>query len=255
IVITTNDANVAAGKTLTVDATALTDSGATLKFVGSAELDGVFSVTGGAGADTITGGFGADTISGGAGTDSLTGGLGNDSITGGEGADTINGGSGADTINLTESTAAADVVQYGGASWGVQGDTIIGFAAGAGADTIDVAEALLVNDDAGDTSALVEIAANGATAADRVFFEITTQLSGSLTDATNVAGQLAGITLTGVTASDSIMFIVGNASDSYLWVFAEDATAGIQAGNLTLIGTVQGVAAGGFANGDFTGQG
>jgi Ca2+-binding RTX toxin-like protein len=51
--ITTNDANVAAGATLTVDASALgaTD---TLTFDGSAETDGFFAITGGAGDDTVT---------------------------------------------------------------------------------------------------------------------------------------------------------------------------------------------------------
>ena len=84
----TNDATVAAGQKLTVDASTLgaTDS---LTFNGSAETDGKFVIIGGAGIDTLTGGKGADTITGGSGADKITGGGGADSLTGGAGADTF----------------------------------------------------------------------------------------------------------------------------------------------------------------------
>ncbi|HEY2070344.1 MAG TPA: calcium-binding protein [Rhizomicrobium sp.] len=101
--ITTNDATVASGQTLTVNASALTGSNA-LTFDGSAETDGVFSITGGAGNDVITGGAGADTfdfskggedqINGNAGADILNAGAALDS------GDTINGGAGTDTLNF-----------------------------------------------------------------------------------------------------------------------------------------------------------
>ena len=77
--ITTNDANVAAGQTLTVDGSAL-GAADKLTFMGTAETDGRFVILGGAGADVLKGGAGADTI---------TGGLGKDSMTGGGGADTF----------------------------------------------------------------------------------------------------------------------------------------------------------------------
>lgn len=75
--LTTNDATVAAGKTLTVNGT---DLGATdkLTFNGSSELDGKFVIRGGAGADALTGGNGNDTFTGGLGADRITGGLGKD---------------------------------------------------------------------------------------------------------------------------------------------------------------------------------
>jgi hypothetical protein len=71
--LTTNNANVSAGQTLTVDASALSASD-TLAFNGAAESDGFFSILGGAGDDTIF--LGAhfrvgDTIDGGPGTDTL----------------------------------------------------------------------------------------------------------------------------------------------------------------------------------------
>uniref|UniRef100_UPI0010F595AF beta strand repeat-containing protein n=1 Tax=Ramlibacter sp. 2FC TaxID=2502188 RepID=UPI0010F595AF len=114
--VTTVDALVAAGQTLTVDGTAAT----TLTWNGAAETDGAFSITGGAGNDTIIGGAGADTISGGDGNDSITSGAGNDSLAGGGGndsfvlavnltsADTINGGAGTDALSFTDSNGAAN---------------------------------------------------------------------------------------------------------------------------------------------------
>jgi hypothetical protein len=71
---TASDGNVAAGQTLTVSAAALgaTD---TLTFDGSAETDGYFAITGGAGDDTVTIGsptvMNGTTFDGGAGNDTL----------------------------------------------------------------------------------------------------------------------------------------------------------------------------------------
>jgi Ca2+-binding RTX toxin-like protein len=75
--LTMNDANVAAGKQIAVDGSAL-QSTESLTFNGSAEADGSYVVYGGAGNDTITGGHGNDSLSGGLGADTLTGGAGND---------------------------------------------------------------------------------------------------------------------------------------------------------------------------------
>ncbi|MBV9929944.1 MAG: tandem-95 repeat protein [Alphaproteobacteria bacterium] len=73
--IETNDAAVAAGKTLTIYGTATT---ADFYFNGSAETDGAFRILGGTGNDTLIGGAGNDTLYGGLGSDTLTGGGGND---------------------------------------------------------------------------------------------------------------------------------------------------------------------------------
>jgi len=116
------DANIAAGATLTIDATA-----ATSLSYSTTETNGNLSIVGSAGADTISGGDGNDTINGGAGDDaSINGGAGNDLLTGGEGADVFLPGTGNDTIVLTETTAAIDTVKFaeGGAS---NVDTITGF--------------------------------------------------------------------------------------------------------------------------------
>jgi len=107
-----NDANVALGQTLTVDASALGASNA-LIFDGSAETDGKFSISGGAGADTITTGAGDDIVTASAGNDVIDVSKGgNDTVSGGDGNDTIlvgaaltakdkiDGGSGIDTLVL-----------------------------------------------------------------------------------------------------------------------------------------------------------
>ena len=90
VAITTLNALVDAGVTLTLNAGSLTTG--ILTFNGAAEADGAFNITGGGAADIITGGALADTISGGAGNDTLSGGGGADSLTGGTGLDTMTGG-------------------------------------------------------------------------------------------------------------------------------------------------------------------
>lgn len=75
--VTTNDANVAAGATLTINGARLLAS-ETLTFDGSAESDGAFRIFGGVGDDQLTGGAGNDFLYGGSGADFLTGGSGAD---------------------------------------------------------------------------------------------------------------------------------------------------------------------------------
>ncbi len=100
--VSTHQSNVAAGQTLTVNASSLL-AGETFTFNGSAETDGSFHITGGAGADILTGGSLADTI---------LGGLGNDTLNGGAAADTLDGGAG-DDIYLVDNTSDLVVEQTG----------------------------------------------------------------------------------------------------------------------------------------------
>ncbi|HEX3675679.1 MAG TPA: calcium-binding protein [Rhizomicrobium sp.] len=101
--ITTNDATVAAGATLTVNASALGASDQ-LIFNGSAETDGSFVITGGAGNDVLTGGAGNDIFHlADGGDDTVQGGAGNDIIygeTGYSSGDMIDGGTGANVFFL-----------------------------------------------------------------------------------------------------------------------------------------------------------
>jgi Ca2+-binding RTX toxin-like protein len=77
--VTMQNAMLAAGATLTVDATALS-AGNTLTFDGSAELDASFRINGGNGSDSIIGSAMDDIIYGSGGADTLTGGPGADTF-------------------------------------------------------------------------------------------------------------------------------------------------------------------------------
>jgi Ca2+-binding RTX toxin-like protein len=105
-----DDGVVASGQTLTVDASALISTHA-LTFDGSAETDGSFDITGGAGDDTLTGGAQADTFDltkGGA--DTAHGGAGDDTFlvkAAFVGGDTIDGGTGTNTITVVDDLSAS----------------------------------------------------------------------------------------------------------------------------------------------------
>jgi hypothetical protein len=93
--VTLANANIAAGKTLTINGSALTTG--TLTVVGTSELDGSLVVIGGAAGDSITG---TASIYG----DNLSGGAGNDTFTMAANLnvfDTISGGSGTDTLSVS----------------------------------------------------------------------------------------------------------------------------------------------------------
>ena len=113
--VTTDEANVAATGTLTVNGSNLTG---TLQFLGGAETNGgKFSITGGSGADTLTGGSGADTIDGSGGVDIITGGAGADRLTGGAAGDTfiftaVAQSSGVNVDTITDFATAADKLQF-----------------------------------------------------------------------------------------------------------------------------------------------
>jgi Ca2+-binding RTX toxin-like protein len=88
------DGNVAAGQTLTVDASGM-GAGGLLSFEGRLETDGNFHLIGSDGNDVLRGGAGNDTIDGGAGDDLLRG-IG--------GVDTYNGGAGFDRVSFLDAT-------------------------------------------------------------------------------------------------------------------------------------------------------
>ena len=119
--LTTADATVAAGQTLTVNASALR-AGDVLTFNGGHETNGRFVLAGGAGNDVLTGGAGNDVFTGNAGNDTFnlsfggndtaSGGLGNDTFVMGAAltaADKIDGGNGNDTVMLNGDYSAGVV--------------------------------------------------------------------------------------------------------------------------------------------------
>jgi Ca2+-binding RTX toxin-like protein len=93
-----DDANIAAGGTLIVNA-ALLGVDDVLDFRGYAESDGRFVVNGGSGDDIVIGGLRDDALTGGDGGDTLVGGGGRDSLLGGTGTDALSGSGGDDVID------------------------------------------------------------------------------------------------------------------------------------------------------------
>ncbi|HEX3675432.1 MAG TPA: calcium-binding protein, partial [Rhizomicrobium sp.] len=160
--LTTNDATVASGQTLTVDASAL-GVGDTLTFDGSAETNGFFAITGGAGNDTVK--YGAnlsasDTFNGGAGNDTLeisstsAGGLTFNANTmtnvetlkiDGSVNIILNDGNVAASATLTvDASAAGDLLHVNGSAETdgafdfIAGTNIADFIGGAGSDSFDM---------------------------------------------------------------------------------------------------------------------
>jgi len=103
----TADGNVASGATQTVNASAMTG---TLLWDGALELDGLFSITTGSGADALTGGAKNDTISSGAGDDTIVGGLGADVLTGGAGVDNFNYTLGTALVTTQSNATLTDTI-------------------------------------------------------------------------------------------------------------------------------------------------
>ena len=193
--ITTDDANVASTKTLTVDASGLlnntgaTGLASTLTFNGSNETNGKFNITGGAANDSLVGGAGADTISGGAGADTITGGTGYDSLSGGDGNDVF--------VMATSSAAFTDGVSVT--------DTVNG---GAGTDTISFSVSMTLRDaDMANVSSVEVLDINGSaddvTLTDAAFTSMgTTTLT---VDATDVTGG-AYVRLSSLTSDNSLTY-------------------------------------------------
>ena len=158
----------------------------------------------------------------------------------GAGADFVHTSGGIDTIDLGAADGAADTVYILNLTEGA--DVISNFEAGSvGGDIIKLAGDLLNNGSA-EASTLVSIANTGATADNRVFFEITTATAAGAADtAAEIVTHLTGVTLTSIASGDDVVFAVNDGTDTYLWQFTEDGSAGIQADDLTLVGEIAGV--------------
>ncbi len=116
--LTTNDATVAAGQSLTIQAGSL-GAGDAVIFNGGAETDGSFIFNTGAGNDVLTGGALADRFYSGTGNDTIHGGGGNDTISMGAtltAADVIDGGTGSDTVVLNGNYSGGSSVVFGAAT-------------------------------------------------------------------------------------------------------------------------------------------
>ncbi len=190
----------------------------------------------------VTGTYGAD-ITGSTAANTIVGTANNDQISGGNGADSITGGAGNDAIDLTETTAAVDTVIFSAvASNG--NDTITGFLAGANKDILKVTALATLTDTAGDT---VQVAstATAATAVGTAKAWIVTDAAAA--DWSTVAAVLGAAMDESGTGSEKAAMLVSNGTDTRVYLFQNDGVNNaVQAGEITLVGTVTGVLAGAF---------
>ncbi len=175
ITITTQDALVAAGATLTLSNAA--NSGA-LTFNGAAETNGKFSITAGSGDDSITGGAGADTFT-------------FDAATGLTSMDTVDGGTGTDTVALTGNTAFTAANDFDN----VNNIEVITLANTNTAVTITTQDALVA---AGATLTLSNAANSGA-----LTFDGAAETNGAF----NITGGSGDDNITGGTGDDTFTFV------------------------------------------------
>jgi hypothetical protein len=169
--LTTNDATVALGSTLTVDASTL-GTGDALTFNGAAETDGHFFISAGAGNDTLTGGMQGDIfdLSRG-GNDVANGGGGDDFFDLGgalTAADRIDGGPGNNTVLLNGDYSAGLLLA---------GSTLVNI------ETIDLAagHSYSITASDGTLSGTNRLTVNGSTlgAGDNLTFDASAESAGS----------------------------------------------------------------------------
>ena len=237
-----NDANIADGASLTIDATAL--SGAAVINI-AAETNGSATVNTGSGDDTVTASQSdqGDSISTGAGDDTVVASSAQLTIAGGGTNDTIAGGTGDDTIQISNDAAAVDGIFAGLSSFeivassdGVQLEVDLGAnAAAAGITTVnfnDLNDHDTLTVGAGFTNNLT-VNLDADTDANSV---VATNYTGVLTvtaddvdiDSTSGGGEL--ITITGGTGSDVLQITVDTDND---------AIAAADLANITKIETFQ----------------
>jgi Ca2+-binding RTX toxin-like protein len=266
--LSTDDANVASGARLTVDASALTGANM-LAFDGSAETDGKFAITGGAGNDTVTLGSTSvlmnGTFDGGAGNDTLV--LNGDFTAGGGaslGSMTVRN---VETIQLTDghsyylglngsTVASGQSITVDGSAltgshiMGISFDTTGGgdstyiLKGGAGDDVFTMLDAFTAGDQIDGGAGNDEVALNGDYASGVTFNDTTiTNIeylvlinghSYNLTTADgNVAsGQTLGVLANGMAAGETLTFDGSAETDGHF-----DFGAG--AGDDTIIGGAQ----------------
>jgi Ca2+-binding RTX toxin-like protein len=272
--ITSHNGTVAAGQLLTVLATSLGAANSVV-FNGVAELDGRFSLNGGAGNDTFTGGAMNDTISGnggidtvsygtstaaltvnltsgtatgtGIGTDALlsienvTTGSGNDTITGSAGDNVISSGGGTDTLLMY--SGGNDTVLAGD-----QNDQIIFGGAFTAADTVDGGTGTDTLNLDGTYAGLV-LGATTLTNVENIWLSSGKNYNLTTNNANVAAGQVLTVFASSLAAANTVMFDGSAETDGRF-----DLRGG--AGNDTLIGgALNDSLDGGAGNDTLTGNG
>jgi Ca2+-binding RTX toxin-like protein len=216
--LATDDANIAAGATLLVDATQLSDPNA-LDFDGTAELDGMFVLKGGAAGDGLIGGGGADQIFGNGGNDEISGFGGDDFLDGGPGFDQIDGGEGNDTIDVSQGTGSM-VTGWNGDDTTIAGTafyTAITVDGGAGTDTVEVSgdySAGYTFDESAMTNVETFVVSDNAFNDKFTTVDFTVAAGQNLTVDGTAMGPAFGLTLNGSAETDgTFLFLAGSGAD------------------------------------------
>ncbi|MEQ8798063.1 MAG: Ig-like domain-containing protein [Salinisphaeraceae bacterium] len=224
--------------------------------------DGNDSVDGGAGNDIIDGGAGTDTLNGGDGDDVILTGLSNadpntdaaaDVVNAGTGADTIIAGTGGDQIDVGVDSDA-DVVQVNPA--GVNMGDLVEVNGPITVSNFDVSDdvirinAALVTDQMNPTQTLnptggtAVIQAQGDSWDDAGHPELVI-VTGTTPDADTALGVAQYLDFQDLAENNngqSGIFAISDGTDTYLWLYQDDANGTVSAADFQLVGTIQGVA-------------
>ena len=226
----------------TNDTITLSNAG-TYSFSGNT-LTNIAAINGSSGADTITGSGGADTIAGGGGIDFLTGGAGADKFISTSGLT-------ANRFTVTdfeEGTGATDVLVIDVSAVNADATALNGPLTGGGNITDPAGTLTPLN---GTTFESITAGTTPGTGANFVY------LTGTTTDGT-ATGLVAALGATATTptydAADSF-FIVNSlgtsAAGAQVWLFEENTSGNIEDVELTLVATLQNVAADSLVADDF----
>ena len=223
--LTLGGGDIAAGKTLTIDGSALTPGSDNLLINGSAETTGSLVLIASAGFDSLIGGAGNDTFVSGGGDETIAGGGGNDTVvlsgnysdyqinpvSGSSSVsifDSLGDGNTVDTINVTYAQFADQTVQIGTiTAYGTAGnDSLDGTA---GNDTIDFSQ--------GGTDTVSGLGGNDTLIAGAALTGADSVDGGAGTDTLSLSGNYSGtraITL-GATTLQNVETLVLGAGFNY----------------------------------------
>lgn len=171
---------------------------------------------------TLKGGDGKAILTGGEANDIIIMGKGGGTANGGEGHDTITLGAGADTVVLGAGTAFSDL--------NANADNVISFASD---DKIDF-DGLLSGFGSGDFSGVATNATIAATD-DGKLLVVSASFNGA-----NDAANLVSLFSASVATDLDAVLVTTDGTDTYVWYVDAnaDSTAGVSAGDITLVGTL-----------------
>jgi VCBS repeat-containing protein len=172
-------------------------------------------------------------IQGSAGSDYVIGSSHNDTINAKDGADIIRGGAGNDTINLSETSPAIDRVIFEASTNGE--DTISNFTAGITGDILDFSNFTLNGTGFATANSSLQVVAG----ANKVIV-VTDNASNNWSDVdTVVNAAISGGD--NIVNNEKAIIAISNGTDTNIYKYIDDATAGVTAPELTLVGTLTAV--------------